>query len=294
MLSGVPRIWTVDHWIWNRRGRNYWGGHLGLWPTWCRGRSLLVLKLLVWGGHLGLWPTWCRGMSLLVLKLLVCVCWWSSTMPVAVWEVVFFVHVVVWEIVVCVMVVEVMLGGVVICVWMVEVVVVGWCMSFFAEVPPENFDKSKGHWHRINQTVEWFYGTVWCQSFCDIERVLSPGGVKMLHQGQGGPKFAAGFGLSLWVGSFLKSCVIWETQDLLVCSAAVKISGQGNAGRMNSLSCVILMAKVSLRWPAACCSMRSRWWNIWIRRNISLMYELVVFCCWAMVSGFGIKSECVY
>ncbi len=45
---------------------------------------------------------------------------------------------------------------------MVKVVVVGWCMSFFfAEMPPENFDKSKGHWHKIDQTVEWFYGTVW-------------------------------------------------------------------------------------------------------------------------------------
>ncbi len=51
-------------------------------------------------------------------------------------------------------------------------VVVGWCMSFFAEVPPETFDKSKGHWHRIDQTVEWFYVTVWCQSFCDSVRVF--------------------------------------------------------------------------------------------------------------------------
>ncbi len=30
-----------------------------------------------------------------------------------------------------------------VCVVIVEVVVVGWCMSFFAEVPPENFDRSK-------------------------------------------------------------------------------------------------------------------------------------------------------
>ncbi len=76
--------------------------------------------------------------------------------------------------------------------------VVGWRMSFFAKVPPEkNFDKSKGHWHRIDQTVEWFYVTVWCQSFCDIKRVLLPGGLKMLQWRQEGPKFAAEFGISL-------------------------------------------------------------------------------------------------
>ncbi len=87
-------------------------------------------------------------------------------MLVMVWEVVSFVHVVVVvvvvvsEVVVCVMVFEVVLGGVAVCVLMVEVVVVGWCMSFFAEVSPENIDKLKVPWHRIDQTVKWFFGTV--------------------------------------------------------------------------------------------------------------------------------------
>lgn len=52
------------------------------------------------------------------------------------------------------------------------------CMSFFAAAQPGNFVRSKECWHRIDQTVWWFYQTVWCQNLCYLR---TPGSVGLLN-----------------------------------------------------------------------------------------------------------------